>query len=121
MLKKMVQFQLVFFVVFCLSIFFAHSDGHAAFADCEIASVYMIGPTPVQDNNVAVFLINQTSTSVGTWAPNTSRMFYLYEPLTNQGLAVLLTAYSMNKNVQVRVESADAAAGSLISYIYLKK
>ena len=122
MLKKMVQLQLVFFVVICLFIFSGKSVGHAAgYADCGAASVYMIGPTPAQQNSVAVFLTNETSASIGTWAPKQPRMFFLVESLSNKGMAVLLTAFTMNKNVSVRVEDTNAVAGSLISYVYLTK
>ena len=118
----MVRFQLVFFFAVCLFLSFENSQANAAgFADCSAASVIMVGPTPAATNNVAVFLQNKTSAAVGTWLVNEVRMFQLYGPISNQGLATVLTAFSMGKNVFVRVEDANATAGSLISYIYLSK
>ena len=122
MKKSMVQFHLVFFVVTCMFLCFGNSQAHGAgFADCSAASIIMVGPTPAAANNVAVFLQNKTSASVGTWAIGEVRMFQLYGPISNQGLATVLTAFSMGKNVFVRVEDANATPGSLISYIYLSK
>ncbi len=51
-----------------------------------------------------------------------SRMFYLSDALGNQGLATLLTAYSMGKTVFVRIggsSGADPVAGSLVNIIYV--
>ena len=122
MLKKMVQFQLVFFVAVCLFLSFGNSQAYAAgYADCSAALVTMVGPTPAATNNVAVFLQNKTAAPVGTWQVNEVRMFQLYEPISNKGLAVVLTAFTMDKTVNVRVEDSNAIPGSLISYIYLKK
>lgn len=47
-----------------------------------------------------------------------SRQFYLSSTLGNQGLAVLLTAYSMGKTVWVRA-AGDGSAGSLITVIFV--
>ena len=46
------------------------------------------------------------------------RQFYLSSTLGNQGLATLLTAYSLGKTVWVRIPG-DGAAGSLIQIIYM--
>ncbi len=117
MLKKVYSFQLVVFVVAFLVIVFAQSNLYAA--DCGIASVEKVGPN---NGKVVVTLMNKTSSSVGgTWAANTTRQFYLDNSILNQGLATLLTAYSMNKTVWVRIESTTAAANSLITIIYINK
>ena len=46
------------------------------------------------------------------------RQFYLSSNLGNQGLATLLTAYSMNKTLWVRI-AGDGSAGSLIEIIFI--
>ena len=46
------------------------------------------------------------------------RQFYLSSTLGNQGLAVLLTAYSMGKTVWVRI-AGDGSAGSLVEIIFV--
>jgi len=46
------------------------------------------------------------------------RQFYLSSSLGNQGLAVLLTAYSLGKTVWVRI-AGDASSGSLITVIFV--
>ena len=46
------------------------------------------------------------------------RQYYLSETLGNQGLATLLTAYSLGKTVWVRI-AGDGAPGSLVQIIYI--
>ena len=46
------------------------------------------------------------------------RQFYLSSNLGNQGLATLLTAYSMNKTLWVRI-AGDGSSGSLIEIIFI--
>ena len=46
------------------------------------------------------------------------RQFYLSSTLGNQGLATLLTAYSLNKTLWVRI-AGTAAPGSLIEIIFI--
>ena len=117
MLKKVFSFQLVVFAIAFLVIVFAKSDLYAA--DCDVASVEKVGP---YYGKVVVTLMNKTSSSVGgTWAPNTTRQFHLDNSILNQGLATLLTAYSMNKTVWARIESTTAQANSLITIIYINK
>jgi hypothetical protein len=48
------------------------------------------------------------------------RQFYLSSDLGNQGLAVLLMAYSMGETVWVRI-AGDASSGSLIKVIFVNK
>ncbi|MGV8073286.1 MAG: hypothetical protein AB2L11_01800 [Syntrophobacteraceae bacterium] len=47
-----------------------------------------------------------------------ARQFYLSSALGNQGLATLLTAYSMGKTVWVRI-SGTATSGSLVEIIFI--
>jgi len=62
--------------------------------------------------------VQLVDTSGVNWTGN--RQFYLSSTLGNQGLAVLLTAYSMDKTVWVRIVG-DGAAGSLITVIFVNK
>lgn len=48
------------------------------------------------------------------------RQFYLSSTLGNQGLAVLLTAYSLGETVWVRI-AGDGSPGSLITVIFINK
>ena len=49
-----------------------------------------------------------------------SRQFYLSSDLGNQGLSVLLTAYSLGQTLWVRI-AGDAESGSLIKVIFVNK
>jgi hypothetical protein len=49
-----------------------------------------------------------------------SRQFYLSSDLGNQGLSVLLTAYSLGETLWVRI-AGDASSGSLITVIFVNK
>ena len=49
-----------------------------------------------------------------------SRQFYLSSTLGNQGLAVLLTAYSLGETVWVRI-AGDGSPGSHITVIFINK
>jgi len=48
------------------------------------------------------------------------RQFYLSSALGNQGLATLLTAYSMGKTIWVRI-AGDGSPGSLIEIIFVNE
>ena len=69
---------------------------------------------------VAVFLQNKTSASVGSWAKDGTQMFLVSGDISNKALAILLTAFSMNKTVYVQVAS-PATPGSIISGVYVNK
>ena len=123
MLKKIVRFQLVFCALVCLSISFWKSDGYAAlYSDCTSASVELIGPMVLGvEGTVVATLMNKSGATVGTdWAPNTTRQFFLHTAIVNQGMAALLTAYSMNKTVWVRLVG-DAPRNGSITVLYLIK
>jgi len=55
---------------------------------------------------------------MGTWAVNTDRMFYLHDSILDRGLATLLTAKAIQRNVWVRL--VNYTAGSLITIVYVK-
>lgn len=94
-----------------------------AYADCSSAKVTMVGAAPgyggAGSAGIKVMLKNMTGHTVGTdWANGTLRMFFLTTDLGDQGLATLLTAMSLGKNVWVRI-GGNAEPASLISIIYL--
>jgi hypothetical protein len=106
------------FSIILLAMFFLSNipTAHAAVDvdSCKImATGFWPGVTP-GGSGAVVFLRDNAATP--RWSGN--RMFYLSEGLGNAGFATLLTAYSMEKNVMVRI-AGNAEAGSLISIIYL--
>ena len=78
-------------------------------ASCSIAK---IGADP-RFEGAPVQLVD--TTGVNWTGP---RQFYLSSTLGNQGLAVLLTAYSLGKTVWVRI-AGDGSAGSLVQVIFV--
>ena len=121
MLKNFFPSHLLFLATICLVIFFGTGDGHAS-VYCDAASIQMVGPQVIGvEGKVVASLVNKTSVTIGgTWAPNTWRQFYLHPSILNQGLATLLTAYSMNKTVWVQI-GGDAEPSSIIEVIYVIK
>jgi len=81
--------------------------------DVSNCSIVKIGVDP-RFEGPPIKLVDNGSTP--NWT--SSRQFYLSSALGNQGLAVLLTAYSMDKTVWVRI-AGDASAGSLITVIFV--
>ena len=65
------------------------------------------GPTVILDDQSDAFWIG-------------ARQFYLSSELGNQGLAILLTAYSLGETVYVGI-AGDASPGSLITIIIINK
>jgi len=84
-------------------------------ADVDVSNctIVKIGADP-RFEGAPVQLVDNGSTP--NWT--SSRQFYLSSTLGNQGLAVLLTAYSMDKTVWVRI-AGDASSGSLITVIFV--
>lgn len=80
--------------------------------DVSSCSIAKIGVDP-RFEGAPVQLVDTSGTN---WTGN--RQFYLSSTLGNQGLAVLLTAYSMGKTVWVRI-AGDGSAGSLITVIFV--
>lgn len=81
--------------------------------DVKSCSIAKIGIDPRFDNPVPVQLVD---TSGVNWTG--PRQFYLSSTLGNQGLAILLTAYSMGKTLWVRL-AGDGSSGSLIEIIFV--
>ena len=88
----------------------------AASADVDVANciITKIGTDPRFEGPP----VQLDDTSDFNWTGN--RQFYLSSDLGNQGLAVLLTAYSMGESVWVRI-AGDASSGSLIKVIFVNK
>ena len=78
-------------------------------ADCTIVR---IGVDPRFEGPPVQLIDNSGS----NW--NGARQFYLSSTLGNQGLATLLTAYSLGKTIWVRV-AGDGSAGSLITVLFI--
>jgi len=105
----------------CLSLFVTCWPAQAASKPTGVActvstdSVFMTstGGGP-KTSGVMVVLRNDTGATIGPdWASGTTRPFYLYKTLGNQGMAVFLAAQA-NKT-KVNVTLANTAAGSLIT------
>lgn len=85
----------------------------------KVESVYMTaGAGGVDSSGVMVNLRNTTGSAIPgtTWANNTVRSFFIYKPLGNQGMAVVLTALSNKTRVLVNI-GGTATPGSLILYV----
>jgi hypothetical protein len=102
----------------------AMSAGNSFAVDCGVAGVVMIGPAPGEggtgSSGYKIELVNKTAASVGTWAPGTTRMFFLHENLGKAGLATGLTAMATDYDMWVRIPG-DGAVNSLITVMYLNK
>ena len=123
MLRIISKFKkLAFCSVIGLIFFYANNEAYAI--DCPFASVTQVGPvintTTPTDDKVLVYLKNQNTTAVGTWPPNGVRGFYLDPSIENKGLATLLTAFTMDKMVYIRINSTDAAQFSLITVVNIR-
>lgn len=86
----------------------------SADVDVPICSIVKIGVDPRFEGS-PVQLDDQSDVR---WTG--ARQFYLSSDLGNQGLAVLLTAYSLGETVWVRI-AGDASSGSLIKIIFVNK
>jgi hypothetical protein len=116
-LKINVKIQLVIFAIIGLIIFNGESDAYAT-VDCISAQVVFAGPAFAGTSKVGVLLKNTSPAAIGTWAVNTDRMFYLHDSILDRGLATLLTAKAIQRNVWVRL--VNYTAGSLITIVYVK-
>ena len=88
--------------------------GLASALDAPVCSIVKVGIDP-RFEGAMVQLDEQAD---GNWTG--IRQFYLSSALGNQGLAILLTAYSLGETVWVRI-AGDASAGSLITIIFMNK
>ncbi len=82
--------------------------------DVPICSIVKIGFDP-RFEGAPVQLDDQSDVN---WTG--ARQFYLSSSLGKEGLAVLLTAYSLGETVWVRI-AGDGSAGSLITVIFINK
>ena len=82
--------------------------------DVRICTIVKIGADP-RFEGPPVQLVD---TSGANWTG--PRQFYLSSTLGNQGLAVLLTAYSLDKTVWVRI-AGDGSSGSLLEIIFVNE
>lgn len=117
MLKRIVKFNIILFAIFCLFVTLGKSECYAV-VDVHTAAVVLTGPSQQFPNNVLVTLVNKTGVSIGDWAPNKERSFYLDKSISNQGLATCLTALAMNKTVFVRLGAVTP--GSAIYIVYTR-
>lgn len=105
------------FCFVCLSLFTTYGTSFAnVICTVKVESVYMTaGGGGTSSSGVVVVLRNTTGVIIPgtTWANNTARSFYVYKPLGNQGLAILLTALSNKTKVTVNI-AGTATIGSLI-------
>ena len=125
-MKKMKEFSKV--GSFFAAAFFLLLPGFAsADVGCSAAEVDLIGQhyaykdpvTNVTSDITRVRLINRTTASVGTWTPGAARYFFVHKELGNPGLAVLLTASSLGRKVNVQIVGNTAVENSFIRWVYL--
>ena len=100
----------------------AHFGSNNAFADvvCTSATITMIGPVTTGEGRVLAILRNDTGATVGTWAAGEPRQFFMNDLIKNQGLAVLLTAFSLDKKVWVAIAGA-AEMNKEVLIVYMNK
>ncbi len=100
----------------CLFGFSTYGTSHANYVvTVKVEQVLMTASASTTTTGAGVNLRNTTGGAIGTWAPNAVRRFYLYKPLGDQGLAILLTAISTGTKVLVNI--VDVTDGSLIMYL----
>lgn len=100
----------------------AHFGSNNAFADvvCTSATITMIGPVTTGEGRVLAILRNDSGATVGTWAAGEPRQFFMNDLIKNQGLAVLLTAFSLDKKVWVAIAGA-AEMNKEVLIVYMNK
>lgn len=108
----------VCFSIILLAMFFLSNipTAHAS-VDVESCKIMAMGIWPgaiTGGSGAVVFLKDESPTP--RWYGN--RMFFLSEELGNQGLATLLTALSMGKNVMIAA-AGNGEPGSFITTIYI--
>ena len=84
-----------------------------AYDDIADAQIIMIG-TYLSGGSTKIVVTVKDASATPKFTGN--RQYFLHPDLGNQGYATLLTAFSLVKNVYIRVE--DLAALSLITIIY---
>lgn len=119
MLTKMKKSFLVLLVVVGTMAFFGSNN---AFADvsCASATITKIGPVASGTGQVVVILRNDSGAAVGSWPAGATRQFFVNDLIKNQGLAVFLTAFSLDKKVWVSIAGL-AEQNKNINIVYLNK
>ncbi len=112
-------------VVFA-SLFLLLSIAGTSFATVDASSVEIqeIGIVPggggSESLGIKIRLINRTGGTLGTdWEADKGRYFYLATTVGNVGMASILTAFSMEKNIWVRL-GGNAESNSLILMLFVK-
>jgi hypothetical protein len=120
MAKTTVKMSLFVFCLVCLSLFSMNGTSYAnVTCNVKVEAVYMTaGGGGVNSTGVMVNLRNTTGTTIPgtTWTNNTVRSFFIYKPLGNQGMAIVLTALSNKSSVSANI-GGTATPGSLIMYV----
>ena len=111
-------FLVVLMVVGTMALFGSNN----AFADviCASATITKIGPVSTGTGRVLVILRNDSGGAVGSWTAGEARQFFMNDLIKNQGLAVLLTAFSLDKKVWVSID-ALAEADKNVLIVFLNK
>ena len=119
MLTKVKKSFLVFLMVVGTMALFGSNN---AFADvvCASATITKIGPVSTGTGRVLVILRNDSGAAVGSWAAGTAKQFFVNDLIKNQGLAVFLTAFSLDKKVWVSI-SGLAEVNKEVQMLFLNK
>ena len=80
----------------------------------------MVGPVATEGGRNLVILRNDSGAAAGTWTAGEYRQFFLEDTIKNSGLAVTLTALSLDKKVWVLI-SGSAEMNRDVRIIYLNK
>ena len=119
MLTTVKKSFLVFLVFLGTMALFGINNASAAVI-CNSATITKIGPVTTGSGRVLVILRNDSGATVGTWPAGTARQFYVNDLIKNQGLAVLLTAFSLDKKVWVSID-ATAEQDKNVLIVFLNK
>lgn len=116
----MKRFAMLFVVLVGTALIVSPSIANAANFDISAAEITKIGiyPNLTPTSSIPVFLTDKAASPQFT-----GMMFYLHDSCGKEGLATLLTAFSLDKTVLVRIvgEGAGPAAGDYITVIYVNK
>ena len=117
----MKKFAMIVIVLVGAALIVSPSIANAVNFNIAAAQITRIGvyPNMTPTSSIPVFL--EDTASQPAFASGT--MFYLHDSLGNQGLATLLTAYSMGKTIWVRIvgEGSAPAAGDYIVIVYVNQ
>ena len=97
------------------------SSNASASVICAAATIMKVGPVTTDTGKVVVSLRNDSGGTVGTWLPGTQRQYFMSDNIKNQGLAVVLTAMSLDKKIWVQIVDDNATNNSLIQIVYLNR